>query len=571
MSNLRASFGFIASFALLTAPASLPAQAPADDGWVGKEVVQKASGFVLKLNDGVVRRTRAVAAIYRVEHIEGPRLRLRAPGVEGSASADEVVSVDRAIEHFTAHIRTNPNDSFAYSMRAMIRQHLRKEIDSVLGDCNEAIRLNPRASQGYVNRGAVWHENKEYDRAIADYGEAIRLDPEDDVAYQNRGLAWAEKRDYDRAVADFGEAIRIDPGSAPVYYDRGLVWYEKRDYDRAVADYSEAIRLDPRSAVAYCSRGTAWLAQKEYDRAIADYSEAIRLDPSDAAAYSNRGNAWLAKKEYDRAVGDHREAIRLDSKCAAAYSNRGTAWLAQKEYDRAIADYGEAIRLEPKLAAALHNRGFVWFIKKEYDRAIADYGEAIRLDPKEALGYCNRGDAWLAQKEYDRAVADYNEAIRLDPKYPWHHYGLAVVSLVDDGRRAEPEARVAIEIGGWRGDRAVYAAIIGSLGSRRAKQDLAATRLLDDAAGKCDTSAWPYPVVRFLRREIDEKALLDLAIDDDKRTEARSFLGLDHALAGHPEEARGQFVWVKEHGITQSTQYTIALAELDRLDARPKP
>jgi hypothetical protein len=62
-----------------------------------------------------------------------------------------------------------------------------------------------------------------------------------------------------------------------------------------------------------------------------------------------------------------------------------------------------------------------------------------------------------------------------------------------------------------------------------------------------------------------------LAVDDDKRTEARFFLGLDHAFAGRADAARCQCVWVKEQGVTSSIQYRIALAHLARLDARPRP
>ena len=38
----------------------------------------------------------------------------------------------------------------------------------------------------------AWSDKKEYDKAIADYNEAIRLDPKDANAYINRGMAWAE-------------------------------------------------------------------------------------------------------------------------------------------------------------------------------------------------------------------------------------------------------------------------------------------------------------------------------------------------------------------------------------------
>jgi hypothetical protein len=87
--------------------------------------------------------------------------------------------------------------------------------------------------------------------------------------------------------------------------------------------------------------------------------------------------------------------------------------------------------------------------------------------------------------------------------------------------------------------------------------------------GKLD-QAWPYPAIEFLRGKIDEPALLNLATDDDKRTEARCFLGMDHALKERRDEALAHFRWVKEHGNAGSIEYTIAVAELERLEKSPK-
>ena len=103
------------------------------------------------------------------------------------------------------------------------------------------------------------------------------------------------------------------------------------------------------------------------------------------------------------------------------------------------------------------------------------------------------------------------------------------------------------------------------MAARQAGNEPAAKRFLKDSAGKLNET-WPYPVVQFLRGDIDEAALLNLSTDDDKRTEARCFLGIDHAIKGRKGEALAHFRWVKEHGNTSYTEYTIAVAELERLE-----
>jgi lipoprotein NlpI len=63
---------------------------------------------------------------------------------------------------------------------------------------------------------------------------------------------------------------------------------------------------------------------------------------------------------------------------------------------------------------------------------------------------------------------------------------------------------------------------------------------------------------------------LTQADDDDKRTEARCYLGLDQALKGRTEEALAHFRWVQQYGNPAFSEYVIALAELERLEQSGK-
>ena len=113
--------------------------------------------------------------------------------------------------------------------------------------------------------------------------------------------------------------------------------------------------------------------------------------------------------------------------------------------------------------------------------------------------------------------------------------------------------------------------LIGHFAARRAGKAGEARKFLDEAATQCDNSAWPYPVVRFLRGEIDDKALFAAATDNDKMTEARCYLGLDQVLKDQPASAREHFLWVKDHGNPRFSEHAIALAELDRLERKGQP
>ncbi len=270
--------------------------------------------------------------------------------------------------------------------------------------------------------------------------------------------------------------------------------------------------------------------------APAYFHRRVQANPKDTWALFMRGVGWLEKGEPDNAIKDFDEYIRLDPTESAAFIIRGNARRAKKEYDKAIKDFDEAIRLGPRTILlailAFNNRGAAWYSKKEYDKAIKDYGEAIRLDPSYTLPVINRGAARYAKKEYDKAIKGFDEVVRLDPN----------------------EAR---------------AGILGHFAARRKGDAATAARFLNDTAANLH-DAWPYPILQFLRGKIDEPALIKLATDDDKRTRARCYLGLDHALNGRTEEAIAHFRWVTEHGTAGCIEYPLALLELERLERGEK-
>src|SRR5262249_38654724 len=160
--------------------------------------------------------------------------------------------------------------------------------------------------------------------------------------------------------------------------------------------------------------------------------------------------------------------------------------------------------------------------RKDYASAIKDYDEAIRLNAKDSRAYFSRSIAQMLTRSGD-AVTGFKTALELPSA---DDYGMS-------GSRAELPA---------------YAPIFGYFAARLAGNEVEAKAFLGRAPGKMDVNAWPYPVIKYLRGEIDERALLSAAVDDDMRTDAHCFLGLDSATKGHKDLAMTHFRWVRTHG-----------------------
>lgn len=305
-----------------------------------------------------------------------------------------------------------------------------------------------------------------------------------------------------------------------------------------------------RPALAWQAADTeAWIGKRVYTRDGAKSLDRVYTVTRSngpwlwAEAEGSDAKGWVKPDRLvalDATVEYYTDLIRADPSSTSYYTSRGTAWLYRKEYDFAIGDYSEAVRLDPGNASAYNNRGLAWSSRKEYDKAIADYSEAIRLNPKNAVAYYARGFVWFAKVEYDKALADCAEAVRLSD---------------------------------WKTTESIYATFLGYFAARRAGRGDAAAKLLDEAEKKADKTTWPYPIIQFLRGEIDEEDLSARATDRDRETEVRCYLGFARLLQGRVDEARALLVWVRDRGTPDFYEIGMAAAELDRLDAArpPKP
>ena len=104
--------------------------------------------------------------------------------------------------------------------------------------------FRPNSDDLYIERGHVYTVMKNFDAAIGDLTMAIRLNPRTSRAFDERGLAYFKKGDLDRSLKDYTAAITIF--QAPEYYaSRGHVYEINGDKLKAIDDLRHALLADP--------------------------------------------------------------------------------------------------------------------------------------------------------------------------------------------------------------------------------------------------------------------------------------------------------------------------------------
>jgi tetratricopeptide (TPR) repeat protein len=129
----------------------------------------------------------------------------------------------------------------------------------------------------HFDLGLAKQKKGDLDGAMADYNQAIKLNPKDTSAYNNRGNVKFTKGDLNGAMADYNAAIRLNQRYAVAYNNRGNIKIRKGDRNGAMADFNHAIELNPQYGLAYRNRGNAKRKKGDLDGAIADFNRAIKL------------------------------------------------------------------------------------------------------------------------------------------------------------------------------------------------------------------------------------------------------------------------------------------------------
>src|ERR1700752_2143709 len=86
--------------------------------------------------------------------------------------------------------------------------------DVAIRACTEAIGLNPKDVESYINRAFEYSQKGELAPAVADYTKAIDIDPSRWDAYQGRAWAYLKTGKAAEGLVDAQRSLQIRPDAA---------------------------------------------------------------------------------------------------------------------------------------------------------------------------------------------------------------------------------------------------------------------------------------------------------------------------------------------------------------------
>jgi len=161
------------------------------------------------------------------------------------------------------------------------------------------------------------------DEAIEAFNRAIKLDPKFSEAWNNKGVALLRQGKYDKALEACNKAIDINPEYVEAWNNKGYIFNKQGKYDKALEALDKATSINPLSVAAWNNKGIAFDGQGNYGEAIKAYNNVIDLDRNNAKAWNNRGTSLVKLGKYDDALYNFNRAVQVDPKYSLAWYNKG--------------------------------------------------------------------------------------------------------------------------------------------------------------------------------------------------------------------------------------------------------
>lgn len=345
------------------------------------------------------------------------------------------------------------------------------------------------------------------------------------------GIALQQSSKWGDSIKQFQDAIQIDPSFGDAYVNLAYSYNRLNQYPEAISAATRALSLNADSKSALKERAEAYLKLKQFDRALADLNRAIGLDPDEP--YIRNLHAQVLEK-----LGRKKEAQAEVAELHAASSDnfqdcysKAQALYEAYDYKGAIPLLTRAYQLNDSVLAAIHDRGTAYARVGDFNQSVKDLTFCLEHDPSYERCFYHRGISELALRQYDKATQDFR-------KY--------------------------LEVAKWDAENAHYAVLFCCITDRMQKRDKEATQLLTQALQNLPQK-WPYPVIRYLAGKDTPERLLQQATDNDKKTEANAYIGLNLLAQGNPTQGTSYLQWVKQNGNISFDEYVIAKTELSRL------
>jgi tetratricopeptide (TPR) repeat protein len=185
----------------------------------------------------------------------------------------ELISAKEAIEKA---LEKNPGLAEAYNIKGVIAFQ-EKDFESAEKNYLKATELKPSLYEAQLNLASVRMETLQWKKALIPAEQAVKIAPDSSNGYLQRGIIWAALKNPDLAKQDFKTSISKNSKEIDAIYNLGNLYYQSNSLDSAIVQFEQAIKVNDAYSKAYYALGLSLYQQNNKEKACLSFQQAKKL------------------------------------------------------------------------------------------------------------------------------------------------------------------------------------------------------------------------------------------------------------------------------------------------------
>lgn len=183
-----------------------------------------------------------------------------------------------AITYANAALRKDERLAKPYFIKGFVYKEM-KDTAKAISSFQTVVELDPDNYDAYIQLGNIFSKRGN-PIALQYFGNALRIRPRSTEAFYNRGLFLQDAGKLEPAIADYSAILKLDPAYSDAYFNLGYIELVLRNNPKSSIPYfTDAIRTNENYVEAYYNRGMAFKLTGNKEAAAKDFMHALSLFP----------------------------------------------------------------------------------------------------------------------------------------------------------------------------------------------------------------------------------------------------------------------------------------------------
>ena len=184
---------------------------------------------------------------------------------------------EEALQYFDKILKLNPKDSISLSGKSIALLKL-NNTDEALKYSGEALDVKLGASKFLVKNNInlirintiamVLYELKKYDGALKYSKKVLKLSPRDSVAWSNKGTNLSHLGEYEKAMKCYNKALRLNSKDPYALDNKSDTLRKMGKYQEAMENVDKSIKSNPKFPDALLTKGKILRDMNRHDEAL---------------------------------------------------------------------------------------------------------------------------------------------------------------------------------------------------------------------------------------------------------------------------------------------------------------